>query len=223
LYDDGPHREERIRAIRFVPRRTGCAFTIQGIESTIQFLLLGRGQRYHARLRAKTVPKLFNKVQTLIHGQAIEVNCGQRHDQVSHSRRLGPIVGYPAFHDSRLLLQPHRGALAGVRCATCSASGRTRGLLRPVRVVVPNRNVETYLRMGVARACGIAANLQVTFLRKLLGRVAQQALPNGRVVGCANRSRRTCWHCFTTRDFSRARNSAGARLPSRGRWVARRG
>ena len=56
------------------------------------------------------------------------------------------------------------------------------GPFAPVRVVVPNRNVETYLRMGVARACGIAANLQVTFLRKLLGHVAQQALPNGRVV-----------------------------------------
>ena len=56
------------------------------------------------------------------------------------------------------------------------------GPFAPVRVVVPNRNVETYLRLGVARACGIAANLQVTFLRKLLGHVAEQALPNGRVV-----------------------------------------
>ncbi len=56
------------------------------------------------------------------------------------------------------------------------------GPFTPVRVVVPNRNVETYLRLGVARACGIAANLQITFLRKLLGHVAEQALPNGRVV-----------------------------------------
>jgi len=56
------------------------------------------------------------------------------------------------------------------------------GPFAPVRVVVPNRNVETYLRLGVARACGIAANLQVAFLRKLLGHVAEQALPNGRVV-----------------------------------------
>jgi exodeoxyribonuclease V gamma subunit len=56
------------------------------------------------------------------------------------------------------------------------------GPLAPVRVVVPNRNVETYLRLGVARACGIAANLQVTFLRKFLGHVAKQALPTGRVV-----------------------------------------
>jgi exodeoxyribonuclease V gamma subunit len=56
------------------------------------------------------------------------------------------------------------------------------GPLSPVQVVVPNRNVETYLRMGVARACGIAANLQITFLRKLLSHVARQALPGSRVV-----------------------------------------
>jgi len=56
------------------------------------------------------------------------------------------------------------------------------GPLVPVRVVVPNRNVETYLRLGVARACGIAANLHITFLRRLLAHVAQQALPGARVV-----------------------------------------
>jgi exodeoxyribonuclease V gamma subunit len=56
------------------------------------------------------------------------------------------------------------------------------GPLVPVQVVVPNRNVETYLRLGVARACGIAANLQVTFLRKLLSHVARQALPGSRIV-----------------------------------------
>ncbi|HJX54264.1 MAG TPA: exodeoxyribonuclease V subunit gamma, partial [Polyangia bacterium] len=59
---------------------------------------------------------------------------------------------------------------------------QSEGPLAPVRVVVPNRNVETYLRLGVARACGIAANLQVTFLRRLLAHVAEQAIPNGRVV-----------------------------------------
>ena len=59
---------------------------------------------------------------------------------------------------------------------------QSEGPFAPVRVVVPNRNVETYLRQGVARACGIAANLQVTFLRRLLARVAEQAISNGRVV-----------------------------------------
>jgi len=56
------------------------------------------------------------------------------------------------------------------------------GPFAPVRVVVPNRNVETYVRLGVARACGIAANLEVTFLRRLLAHVAEQAIPDGRVV-----------------------------------------
>jgi exodeoxyribonuclease V gamma subunit len=59
---------------------------------------------------------------------------------------------------------------------------QSEGPFAPVRVVVPNRNVETYLRLGVARACGIAANLQITFLRRLLAHVAEQAIPNGRVV-----------------------------------------
>ena len=59
---------------------------------------------------------------------------------------------------------------------------QSEGPFAPVRVVVPNRNVETYLRLGVARACGIAANLQVTFLRRLLAHVAERALPGSRVV-----------------------------------------
>jgi exodeoxyribonuclease V gamma subunit len=56
------------------------------------------------------------------------------------------------------------------------------GPLVPVQVVVPNRNVETYLRLGLARTCGIAANLRVTFLRKLLSHVARRALPGSRIV-----------------------------------------
>jgi exodeoxyribonuclease V gamma subunit len=59
---------------------------------------------------------------------------------------------------------------------------QSEGPFAPVRVVVPNRHVETYLRLGVARTCGIAANLDITFLRTLLAHVAEQALPSGRVV-----------------------------------------
>jgi len=62
LYDDGPHREERIRAIAS-SHVEPVAPSHPGHRVDDQFLLLGRGQRYHARLRAKTVPKLFNKVQ----------------------------------------------------------------------------------------------------------------------------------------------------------------
>ncbi|HEX7599717.1 MAG TPA: exodeoxyribonuclease V subunit gamma, partial [Polyangia bacterium] len=56
------------------------------------------------------------------------------------------------------------------------------GPLVPVQVVVPNRNVETYLRLGLARACGIAGNLKITFLRRWLAHVAEQALPKARMV-----------------------------------------
>jgi len=49
------------------------------------------------------------------------------------------------------------------------AAGRAAaGPLEPARLVVPNRNVETWLRFGLASACGIAANLEVRFLRKFL-------------------------------------------------------
>jgi len=46
---------------------------------------------------------------------------------------------------------------------------------------VPNRNVETYVRPGVAERLGIAANLETTYLRKLLARVAEQGERQRRV------------------------------------------
>lgn len=57
--------------------------------------------------------------------------------------------------------------------------------LVPIALVVPNRNVETYVKLGLAQASGIAANLKVTFLRKLLARVAESALPGARAVEVA--------------------------------------
>ncbi len=50
-----------------------------------------------------------------------------------------------------------------------------KGPFEPIRIVVPNRSVETYLRLNLAQALGIAANLEVTFLRKLLAPVAGAA------------------------------------------------
>jgi len=46
------------------------------------------------------------------------------------------------------------------------------GPLDPVVVVVPNRNVETFLRFGLARRTGIAANLDVRYLRRFLRSLA---------------------------------------------------
>lgn len=58
-----------------------------------------------------------------------------------------------------------------------------RGPLAPARIVVPNRNLETYIKLGLAQASGVAANLEVTFLRGSLVRLAEAALPRARVVG----------------------------------------
>jgi exodeoxyribonuclease V gamma subunit len=60
------------------------------------------------------------------------------------------------------------------------------GSLAPVRVVVPNGNVETFLRLKVAEHCGIAANLETTFLRKFLVHLAEGAVPNARVANAAH-------------------------------------
>jgi exonuclease V gamma subunit len=59
-----------------------------------------------------------------------------------------------------------------------AAERRRAGPFARVRVVVPNGNVETYLRLGVAERLGIAANLETTFLRKLLAGLAQAAVPH---------------------------------------------
>jgi exodeoxyribonuclease V gamma subunit len=74
-------------------------------------------------------------------------------------------------------------ALARNLAAEGGASGKVFGAaFEPVRLVVPNRNVETYLKLGLARTQGIAANLEITFLRSLLARIAEQAVPGSRVV-----------------------------------------
>jgi exodeoxyribonuclease V gamma subunit len=54
--------------------------------------------------------------------------------------------------------------------------------LDPVRLVVPNANVETYVKLGLAERAGIAANLEITFLRRFLARIAERALPHARAV-----------------------------------------
>ena len=52
-----------------------------------------------------------------------------------------------------------------------------KGPFSPIRLVVPNRNVETYVKLGLAEAHGIAANLEVDFLRGLLARLGARLEP----------------------------------------------
>jgi exodeoxyribonuclease V gamma subunit len=59
---------------------------------------------------------------------------------------------------------------------------KDKGSLVPVQVVVPNRNVETYLRLRVAERCGIAANIEMSFLRNRLAAIAEEALPDARAA-----------------------------------------
>ncbi len=41
-------------------------------------------------------------------------------------------------------------------------------LFEPAHVIVPNRSVEAWLKFGIARATGIAAHLEVRYLRSFL-------------------------------------------------------
>lgn len=57
-----------------------------------------------------------------------------------------------------------------------------RSPLDPVTIVVPNRNVEAWLKFGLAERDGIAANLRTPFLRSWLGQVARAARPGTRML-----------------------------------------
>lgn len=52
-------------------------------------------------------------------------------------------------------------------------------------LVVPNRNTEAWLRLGLARSTGIAANLRARFLRRFATEVAEASRPGLRIVDAA--------------------------------------
>jgi exodeoxyribonuclease V gamma subunit len=71
------------------------------------------------------------------------------------------------------------GALAADLGAARAAG---RGLYEPVPLVVPNPQVETYVKLGVARHNGIAAHLETRYLRGHLARVVIDSAPDVTVV-----------------------------------------
>jgi exodeoxyribonuclease V gamma subunit len=56
------------------------------------------------------------------------------------------------------------------------------GALLPVRVVTPNATVEEYLRLGVARECGVAANLQTMLITDFAAETIAQ-VSKARIAG----------------------------------------
>ncbi len=57
-----------------------------------------------------------------------------------------------------------------------------RSPFEPVRLVVPNRNVEVWLKHGLARRTGIAANLEIHLLRRFVGGLLADADQGARLV-----------------------------------------
>jgi len=49
--------------------------------------------------------------------------------------------------------------------------------LDPVELVVPNRNMETWVRLGLAQTLGVAANLRFSFLNRYISEVVSAACP----------------------------------------------
>ena len=90
---------------------------------------------------------------------------------------LLPVIRVCTSHRTEVLLEAFVQHLVDER--------EREGPLASVRVVVPNRNVEAFLRLKVAEHCGIAANLETTFLRKFLVQLAEVAVPHARVADAA--------------------------------------
>ena len=57
-----------------------------------------------------------------------------------------------------------------------------RSPLEPALLVVPNGNVETYLKLGLAQARGIAANLEVRYLRRFVAELVERSRPEVRLL-----------------------------------------
>lgn len=54
--------------------------------------------------------------------------------------------------------------------------------LEPVELVVPNRNMEQYVRLGLAERLGVAGNLSFRRLERFVADLAAAAVPGGRLV-----------------------------------------
>jgi exodeoxyribonuclease V gamma subunit len=72
--------------------------------------------------------------------------------------------------------------LAALAADLKDARARGRGLFDPTPLVVPNPQVETYVKLGVARANGVAAHLETKYLRGFLADVVAKSDPKVALV-----------------------------------------
>jgi exodeoxyribonuclease V gamma subunit len=54
--------------------------------------------------------------------------------------------------------------------------------LEPVELVVPNRNLERLVRLGLAERLGVAANLRFVRLERMVAELVRAAMPGGRLI-----------------------------------------
>ncbi len=77
----------------------------------------------------------------------------------------------------RLVYSNRTEELLAELAARVSEQQATRGALAPVRIVAENTTVLQYLRLGIAREVGVAANLQTMLITGLAADAIAQALP----------------------------------------------
>jgi len=75
----------------------------------------------------------------------------------------------------RLVYSNDTGELLGELAQRVRAQQLRDGPLVPVRIVVPSASVDAYARIGIAQACGIAANLDVSQLATFVSEIAVAA------------------------------------------------
>ena len=72
--------------------------------------------------------------------------------------------------------------LRGLAADLAAARAAGHGLFEPVPLVVPNPQIETYVKLGVARENGVAAHLETRYLRGHLASIVAASAPEVTLV-----------------------------------------
>lgn len=82
----------------------------------------------------------------------------------------------------RLVYSNQTEELLAAMAARVKDARREQGLYEPLHIVVPNPNVEAYVKQGLAEELGIAANLKTSFLATLARDMLRDATPGVHVI-----------------------------------------